>query len=90
MRSPYSPTWSTKTLYRYLRSALDIATDRTVFVASVLELRLPEGRDVFLDSAARTVDERWRAVRNVVTSEGLFTDVATLAGVDGDSLVSGD
>lgn len=67
-------------IYRYLRSARAVSAAHTVFVASCLQLDLPEGRNIFEMSAAKTLDERWHEVRNVVTSRDLFTTVAGLAG----------
>lgn len=65
---------------RYLRGARAVSAAHTVFVASCLELELPEGRHIFEMSAVKTLDERWREVRNVVTSRDLFTAVAAVAG----------
>ena len=66
--------------YRYLKSALAASTADTTFVASVLQLDMQVHQHTFLVSAEKTVDERWASVRNVVTSEVLFTTVAQLAG----------
>ena len=66
--------------YRYLKSALTASTADTTFVASVLQLDMHVHQHEFLVSAGKTVDERWATVRNVVTSEVLFTTVAQLAG----------
>lgn len=65
---------------RYLRGARAVSGAHTVFVSSCLEIDLPEGRHIFEMSAAKTLDERWTEVRNVVTSRDLFTAVAALAG----------
>jgi SAM-dependent methyltransferase len=65
---------------RYLRAARDVSAAHTVFVVSCLQLDLPEGRNIFEISAAKTLGERWREVRNVVTSRDLFTTVAAIAG----------
>ena len=65
---------------RYLRAARAVSAAHTVFVASCLQLDLPEGRRIFDASAAKSLDERWSEVRNVVTSRDLFTAVAALAG----------
>ncbi|MCU1394669.1 MAG: methyltransferase domain protein [Ilumatobacteraceae bacterium] len=67
-------------IFRYLRSARTVSAPHTVFVASCLQLDLPEAQNIFLMSAAKSVDERWSEVRNVVTSPELFTEVARLAG----------
>ena len=66
--------------YRYLKSALAAGTADTTFVASVLQLDMQVHQHTFLVSAEKTVDERWASVRNVVTSQTLFTTVAELAG----------
>lgn len=66
--------------YRYLKAALAASTADTTFVASVLQLDMQVHQPMFLVSAEKTVEERWASVRNVVTSEGLFTTVAELAG----------
>jgi len=66
--------------YRYLRAALAASTADTTFVASVLQLDMLVHQHEFLVSAGKTVEERWATVRNVVTSEVLFTTVAQLAG----------
>ena len=67
-------------IFRYLRSALTISTAQTTFVASCLQLDLPEAQNVFSVSASKSLDQRWGEVRNVVTSPDLFTEVARLAG----------
>lgn len=67
-------------IFRYLSSALTVSGPDTVFVASCLQLDLPEAQNIFQMSAAKPVDERWREVRNVVTSPDLFTEVTRLAG----------
>jgi SAM-dependent methyltransferase len=67
-------------IFRYLRSALSVSMTHTTFVASCLQLDLPEAQNVFSVSASKSLDERWREVRNVVTSPDLFTEVARLAG----------
>lgn len=67
-------------IFRYLCSARTVSGPDTVFVASCLQLDLPEAQNIFRMSAAKPVDERWREVRNVVTSPELFTEVARLAG----------
>jgi hypothetical protein len=66
--------------YRYLKSALAAGTADTTFVASVLQLDTPVHQNAFLVSAAKTVEQRWANVRDVVTSQDLFTTVAQLAG----------
>jgi SAM-dependent methyltransferase len=67
-------------VFRYLRSARTASGPGTVFVASCLQLDLPEAQNIFRMSADKAVDERWREVRNVVTSPDLVTQVARLAG----------
>ena len=66
--------------YRYLKAALAASTTETTFVASVLQLDMNVHQHFFLVSAEKTVEERWANVRNVVTSQDLFTSVAQLAG----------
>jgi SAM-dependent methyltransferase len=66
--------------FRYLKAALAASTTGTTFVASVLQIDTPVHQHEFLMSAAKTVDERWASVRNIVTSQDLFTTVAELAG----------
>ena len=66
--------------YRYLKAALAVSGPATTFVASLLQLEMQVHQHMFLVSAAKTVDERWATVRDVVTSHDLFTTVARLAG----------
>ena len=77
-------------LYRYLRTAREASAPSTVLVASCLPMDLRVAREIFLASAAKPHDQRWAAVRNVVTSRDLFEAVATLAGWAVCSWLSGD
>ncbi len=67
-------------VYRYLVAARKVSGPGTVFVASCLPMDLVAARDIFLASAGLAADDRWKSVRNVVTSRELFEAVATLAG----------
>jgi len=77
-------------IYRYLRTARAVSAPSTILVASCLPMDLGAAREIFLASAAKPHDERWEAVRNVVTSRDLFDAVATLAGWTVSSWLRGD
>lgn len=76
--------------YRYLAAARRVSGPDTVFVASCLPMEIGSAHDIFLASAAQTLEQRWSGVRNVVTSMTLFSAVAELAGWDTVTWLAGD
>ena len=66
--------------YRYLVDALRVVRLGGRFVFSALPLELEAARQIFLDSAALSLAERWSRVRNVTTSRDFMDAIATLAG----------
>ena len=67
--------------YRYLVDGLRVVRPDGVFVLSCLPLeQLQLARDVFKVSAGFTLEQRWGAARNYVTSVTLMTAICELAG----------
>src|SRR5262249_14735578 len=66
--------------YRYLCEARRIVRPGGQMIYSCLPMTLEYARQVFLHQAARSMTERWREVRNVVTSVDLMDSIATMAG----------
>jgi ubiquinone/menaquinone biosynthesis C-methylase UbiE len=67
-------------MYRYLRAAHRVVKPNGTFVFSCLPISLDVARKIFLESAGRDLNARWRAVRNVVTSTELVEAVVDMAG----------
>jgi ubiquinone/menaquinone biosynthesis C-methylase UbiE len=65
---------------RYLQSALRILKPAGKFLFSALLIDTAPGARYFLISADRTLVERWRSPRIVVTSRDLMTEICKLAG----------
>jgi SAM-dependent methyltransferase len=66
--------------YRYLADALRVVRPGGRFVFSCLPLELEAARQIFLDNAALSLEERWRRVRNVTTSREFMDAISVLAG----------
>jgi cyclopropane fatty-acyl-phospholipid synthase-like methyltransferase len=66
--------------YAYLVDARRVIRPSGRFVFSCLPLELAYAQDVFRESAAPEVADRWAVVRNVVTSRDLMDEIARLAG----------
>lgn len=66
--------------YRYLADAARLVRSGGRFVFSCLPLDLEVSRQVFLESAALPLRQRWRRVRNVTTSRDLMDVISSLAG----------
>ena len=65
---------------RYLVDAARVVRPGGMFVCSFLTMDLPAARDVFGSSAALSLTERWRSVRNVTTTYDYIDALATMAG----------
>jgi hypothetical protein len=66
--------------YRYLIDGLRVTRAGGRFVFSCLPLELELSREIFREAAAFSLAERWRRVRNVITSRDLMDSIADLAG----------
>jgi ubiquinone/menaquinone biosynthesis C-methylase UbiE len=66
--------------YLYLKEALRIVRPGGRFVFSCLPVDTTWGEEVFLGSAGRDPQTRYRTVRNVSTSRDLMEEIARLAG----------
>jgi SAM-dependent methyltransferase len=66
--------------YQYLCDAVRVVRPGGRFVFSCLAFELEAARRMFCESAARSLSERWRRVRNVITSRDLAEGIASLAG----------
>jgi SAM-dependent methyltransferase len=66
--------------YRYLVDALRVVRPGRKLVFSCLPLELALARQVFIDSAALPLTERWGRVRNVTTSRDLMDALSSMAG----------
>jgi SAM-dependent methyltransferase len=66
--------------YRYLADAGRLVRAGGRFVFSCLPLELEVSREVFLESAALPLQQRWRRVRNVTTSRDMMDVISGLAG----------
>ena len=66
--------------FGYLKSMHSISSSETKLVVSILDIESTLGRHVFQNQAAIPFDQRWRAVRNFVTSKDFFECIAHLAG----------
>jgi SAM-dependent methyltransferase len=64
----------------YLKAMHSISGESTKLVVSILDIDSKLGQLVFQNQAAIAFEERWRAVRNFVTSKDYFTSIAHLAG----------
>ena len=67
-------------VYAYLVDARRAIKPSGCFVFSCLPLELPYARQIFRDSAALALADRWGKVRNIVTSRELMDEIAGLAG----------
>ncbi len=66
--------------FRYLVSARRVVRPGGRFLFSCLPMSLAAARDIFRESASRTLAERWATVRNVTTTPEMMETLATMAG----------
>jgi cyclopropane fatty-acyl-phospholipid synthase-like methyltransferase len=76
--------------FRYLAGARAVGNASTRLVLSCLPLDLEPARTVFRTSAALSLEERWRQVRNITTSRDHMTAIAAMAGWDVVTWLPGD
>lgn len=67
-------------MYRYLVDARRIVAPDGCFVMSCLPIEIELAREVFLESAALTFEQRWRGVRNFITSVSTVAAISSWAG----------
>jgi hypothetical protein len=67
-------------IYRYLKAARRIVKPKGRLVLSCLTLDLAVARNAFIESANRSLAERWASSRTFTTTPSMMTAVAQLAG----------
>lgn len=76
--------------YRYLLDARRVARPGARFVFSCLPMDVAAARTIFLASAGISVEDRWKSVRNVTTTQEYMGALAEMAGWRVDAWFKGD